>query len=207
MSVTDGKQLITSSDESRNDRAQGYGDVLGAMLGEDVVREIKEEVDDRHHWCEKVRRHTARARFRGDVCATCGRELLAEEPIWRSAVCWRTSPVTGKRETFSRAGTAPRCQDCKPDFDIPWNTGSCPHCGRTVHQDGRWQYERCYFACSRLCAERAWSQAYRDRHHAGRTPRACEVCEDTFTPPRSDGRYCSPSCRQKAYRARNGGRS
>ena len=32
--------------------------------------------------------------------------------------------------------------------------------------------------------------------------RTCEKCGQTFTPQRSDGRYCSSRCRQRAYRAR-----
>jgi hypothetical protein len=31
---------------------------------------------------------------------------------------------------------------------------------------------------------------------------ACEACGEAFTPTRSDGRYCSSPCRQKAYRRR-----
>jgi hypothetical protein len=30
----------------------------------------------------------------------------------------------------------------------------------------------------------------------------CETCGESFTPTRSDGRYCSGACRQKAYRRR-----
>jgi hypothetical protein len=32
--------------------------------------------------------------------------------------------------------------------------------------------------------------------------RACDACGTTFPPKRSDGRYCSSRCRQRAYRAR-----
>jgi hypothetical protein len=31
---------------------------------------------------------------------------------------------------------------------------------------------------------------------------ACQACGESFTPTRSDGRYCSSPCRQKAYRRR-----
>ena len=31
---------------------------------------------------------------------------------------------------------------------------------------------------------------------------ACEACGEAFTPTRSNGRYCSSPCRQKAYRRR-----
>jgi hypothetical protein len=30
----------------------------------------------------------------------------------------------------------------------------------------------------------------------------CVTCKEPFTPARSDARYCSPACRQRAYRDR-----
>lgn len=30
--------------------------------------------------------------------------------------------------------------------------------------------------------------------------RVCQVCGETFTPLRGTARYCSPACRQRAYR-------
>jgi hypothetical protein len=32
--------------------------------------------------------------------------------------------------------------------------------------------------------------------------RSCEQCDKTYTPQRSDGRFCSSACRQRAYRMR-----
>jgi hypothetical protein len=37
--------------------------------------------------------------------------------------------------------------------------------------------------------------------------RTCEQCDETFTPQRSDGRFCSSACRQRAYRMRKATRS
>ncbi len=54
--------------------------------------------------------------------------------------------------------------------------------------------------CSELCGE-ATRNARRDRTR-DRTARSCEDCGDRFTPPRSDGQYCSSACRQRAYRKR-----
>lgn len=56
--------------------------------------------------------------------------------------------------------------------------------------------------CSYECGE-ATRAGRRDRTR-DRTARPCDVCGDTFTPPRSDGRYCSGACRQRAYRRRGG---
>ena len=33
--------------------------------------------------------------------------------------------------------------------------------------------------------------------------RDCDTCGDTFTPKRTDSKYCSSKCRQKAYRQRS----
>lgn len=40
------------------------------------------------------------------------------------------------------------------------------------------------------------------RRREPRTAGSCATCAQSFTPPRSDGRYCSAACRQKAYRRR-----
>ena len=54
--------------------------------------------------------------------------------------------------------------------------------------------------CSSYCSEIA-------RNIRRRKARAtvCEECGAGFTPSRSDGRYCSPAHRQKAYRKRKAG--
>ena len=55
--------------------------------------------------------------------------------------------------------------------------------------------------CDR-CAAGRHNERQREWRRQGRAGRDCESCGDTFTPPRSDARYCSPACRQKAYRER-----
>jgi len=42
----------------------------------------------------------------------------------------------------------------------------------------------------------------RERRRERRTKRRCRGCRRTFTPQRSDGRYCSDACRQRGYRRR-----
>jgi len=56
---------------------------------------------------------------------------------------------------------------------------------------------RVYY-CSEGCAGKADVLARRIEP----VTRDCETCGERFTPPRSDGRYCSSACRQKAYRGR-----
>ena len=37
-------------------------------------------------------------------------------------------------------------------------------------------------------------------------PKECDACGKAFTAPRSDTKFCSAACKQKAYRARQAGR-
>ncbi len=55
--------------------------------------------------------------------------------------------------------------------------------------------------CCNACARKIHGRNRRERLARRRT-RECEVCGETFTPPRSDAKTCSPACRQKAYRRR-----
>lgn len=52
------------------------------------------------------------------------------------------------------------------------------------------------------CAADADNERQRDRRRQARAGRPCDGCGQPFTPPRADGRYCSPACRQRAYRRR-----
>jgi hypothetical protein len=52
------------------------------------------------------------------------------------------------------------------------------------------------------CADRAYNARRRKS-----APTSCAGCGETFTPKRSDARYCSAACKQRAYRRRNGGSS
>jgi predicted nucleic acid-binding Zn ribbon protein len=84
-------------------------------------------------------------------------------------------------------------------FTRPRFTIICRWCGRTAYYtDWVWRV-----VCSDYCRDRLRPSS--QTRAAARIGRPCEVCGDPFTPPRSDGRYCSPACRQKAYRRRNRG--
>lgn len=49
------------------------------------------------------------------------------------------------------------------------------------------------------------ARAYNDLARAGEAVTAtCATCGNAFVPRRSDARYCSPACRQRAYRERHG---
>ena len=60
--------------------------------------------------------------------------------------------------------------------------------------------------CSMRCATYHQSQRTKAWRHAQRAARnlaaQCDACGSSFTPARISARYCSPACRQSAYRAR-----
>jgi hypothetical protein len=131
-------------------------------------------------------------------CAGCGRDLRPEEPVWRYHVA-----VDRLFGAESRA-FAPHCEQCRnPDwwFSKP---RPCEGCGRPVHlpQWGRWRYRHLTYLCCENC-----TKVRRDRLKAAiraevRGTRVCETCSKTFVPARTDARFCSVACKQRAYRTR-----
>jgi hypothetical protein len=108
------------------------------------------------------------------------------------------------------------------NFREPWmfehKGRECQGCGRKVHQRARVIWDRgvkearrvlrnrkivaCCGECRDKVAKPAASKAARDRRTAERGTRECEECGETFEPSRTDGKFCRPACRQKAYRKR-----
>jgi hypothetical protein len=72
----------------------------------------------------------------------------------------------------------------------------CGWCGRRFHARAHW---RIY--CTSTCGDRAKAARYRDAHRPEPTSVTCP-CGRSFTPARTDARYCSNACRQRAYRQR-----
>ena len=52
------------------------------------------------------------------------------------------------------------------------------------------------------CAMESENARRREERRVARAGRVCPVCGVAFDPPRSDARYCSAACRQRAYRRR-----
>jgi len=154
---------------------------------------------------------------RCDVCGDCGRALAPDEPVWTGF-----TTATGTRWVH------PVCDRCQPRYatrPLPcyWYTPApCEWCGRAVaflvpfsrvrRLVPYWwrpdadravnvapRHRRVF--CSTYCRQRdASSQRVAARARARQ--RACQTCSVAFTAARSDGRYCSQACRQRAYRQR-----
>jgi len=147
---------------------------------------------------EQIRRRTA-ARY-GRTCGACGVELADGEPIVRSA-----------------RGSYSRCLTCGPDLDatewgIPRWLGPlpCEGCTRPVYfrpYEARSRrappgvYVR-WVVCSTRCYQDVKHREQKAKRDAGRDPIDCIACGERVDARRRDARYCSPSCRQKAYRGR-----
>ena len=132
-------------------------------------------------------------------CIACGHAFGPDEPIFVAAPSW---PET-------RLGHAV-CDACKPARTVfgdepDWRSFVCENCDRTV----RYLYGREYRCCTYRCAGAVWAKIaterrsrYRAEHHIKRL--SCEACGSTFIAARSDARYCSDRCRQRARRKAQG---
>ena len=130
-------------------------------------------------------------------CVRCGCEIAPGAPVWRQRTFLGFGFAGG-----SRRGIRPHCRKCRSsarDFAF----GSCKNCGRPVYrQRDRWR--RFTFCCER-CAQTTFvgianTAAKAWRAKARGSSRPCKQCSKPFKPARTDARYCSNACRQRAYR-------
>ena len=92
-----------------------------------------------------------------------------------------------------------------PCLSVTPKAKTCRHCERELG-------EREIYAVGASRSRRAWwcwrcvqaddAEQAKERRRRRRANRRCAQCAARFTPPRSDGRYCSPRCRQAAFRSR-----
>jgi hypothetical protein len=131
---------------------------------------------------------------RGKICALCGKELPAEEIIYR----FRVSVPQGGGFYGKYEQQAPVCAACRPDYG-EWSTPTpCAGCGRLMaYRLGT--VGKVPIACSRKCSLEATERKLGRQKDRQQT---CVVCQTKFTPERADALTCSHRCRQKAYRER-----
>ncbi len=146
-------------------------------------------------------------------CAICQRELSKREPVYRVRMGYH-----GQHDWHFAWGVtgsiAVVCSKCKAKppkgsewlFDGathgPWFPAEpCQHCGRPVFVDRQRRGLR-YFVCSEQCrigVNNRRASMFRPRP-LDPEPKPCATCGEAFTPKRSDALYCSPACKQRAYR-------
>ncbi|CAN5766886.1 hypothetical protein BH24CHL8_BH24CHL8_11760 [soil metagenome] len=122
----------------------------------------------------------------------------------RADFCGRCLRPLGEQDMIVRSWTRVSCSDCVRVADLnTWGwpphvpsdyymCGACGACGRAVCLQGGRRPVTLF--CSERCAGRIY------RMHR-RRPIACGQCGMAAT-RRSDARYCSDACRQRAYRRR-----
>jgi hypothetical protein len=197
ITVTDGDFPDVEQVSTRNtiEASEKYARVVAAALGI-----VNGSVTDANPADVEVRRAKRKLREHayqiGSCCSLCDKGLAPSDTVWWDKLSWEN--VFG-----------PVCEDCaSPADDYRLHIErECVGCGRkVVDVVGRWWLRRrTRPTCSRRCYW-TYQSSVRAERHAGQRERSCRGCGTLFTPPRSDGKYCSAACRQKAYRQRVGGR-
>ena len=128
---------------------------------------------------------------RGMLCFKCGREYSSGETIY-----------FGKVGGYALLGYSYRkvsyCESCKPKRWL--DHGKCDTCNREVYFPYR-HINRYHVFCSRMCERDHYSKVQRQKRLKNRQ-KNCNQCGKAFTAPRSDTKFCSAACKQKAYRQR-----
>lgn len=168
-------------------------------------------------------------------CDVCQEEIGSDDRVWRIGVMYRTKGTafgggwgqrlenrcTDCREDPGEGVRIPHRVPRPPEElgyergDLGWQEMGepCEACGRPVvalhpalHQTPPSYSNRSAPAivCDDRCRHEANLQRQRERRARERRT-DCETCGETFTPARSDAKYCSDACRQKAYRERKAG--
>lgn len=80
----------------------------------------------------------------------------------------------------------------------------CEACGRPVVNEPEMNIPgtRKYTACNWRCRRKVYTKKRKERREAKRSDMECGQCGRTFTPDRSDAKWCSDACKMKAYRRR-----
>lgn len=157
-------------------------------------------------------------------CDVCKRLLAADEPVWHVQTGHTHGEdiygnVINPLGTYSTGNVCRQCCEHKGtnrdfingefrtrpwlhDREMKWQPPQpCDQCGRPVHWSGRRRFPM-HFVCSWGCQRRAWWGKSRYVPRPAPKGRACADCGKRFYPKRTDARFCSAACRQRAYRER-----
>jgi hypothetical protein len=128
-------------------------------------------------------------------CAKCGCTLTPEAAVWITSL--PIKPLFGQRVWYL---AAPVCEQCAGPRARSRPARPCEHCQRLVHHQNRFRGWRTF--CCETCESAVHVREARARRAKARGTRQCETCGETFEPTRTDARFCSSPCRQRAYRRR-----
>ena len=118
------------------------------------------------------------------------RFMVTEDVVWR----W----IDADTQLFHQAECVSVCESCLTPKEgaTTWHMRACPGCQQPLALAPCHDWPRA--ACSSRCTQRA----RRARKHATRLA-FCQQCGLGFRPTRTDSRYHSRACRQRAYRQRH----
>ena len=133
-------------------------------------------------------------------CTACPRDLADDVPVYR----FRAAREGGKT-LIQCGGCAARLAAAMDRWGERWTWGApapCEGCGRAVIDRMSWsQGPPCHVTCGHpACQRTIRAAAARARRLV---PRECLGCAIALKPARGNARrYCSPACKQRAYRQR-----
>jgi hypothetical protein len=141
-------------------------------------------------------------------CEACRKDLEPDAPIYRVAL-----PYSHPLAYRSSACIFRVCAAClrPPNVYVEewWPPLPCIHCGRPILASRNRRPPK-LLCCSTECNAATLSAAARRKRsvlrHNTRPLCYCKGCDKPFEPKRIDAAFCSPACRQRAYRLRLSGR-
>lgn len=141
-------------------------------------------LQDAIEWQERLRKAAEERRHWRIHCYYCGKKKGCEQAHYlASPDCWEKDQERRKNSKGARS-ILRQCWDCERMFKGMVTKRYCIYCLRKRKADRQ-----------------------RERREAEKIKNAvCETCNKGFTPKRKGSVYCSPACRQKAYRQRYGSR-
>jgi hypothetical protein len=133
-------------------------------------------------------------------CVICSRQFTDDETVFLAYT--RTQGAWWTRFQF-----LPRCE-AHAHTDPPYRQARhyrdarpCEFCGRSLRRQIAVRPLARLYCCER-CRWRDGNRRAAWRKGGAKLATRCRQCSETFTPRRTDARFCSPACRQRAYRSR-----
>lgn len=157
------------------------------------------------HTCSTKRNVTGMGTHMGE-CPLCGNRAedapMVDAEVGRRAArnrraWWTRQPICMR---CAESGHLPESADGKTIAWCDTNPArypvlACEVCGQQLHMEPDKRRKR--VTCSNSCRQKMYKTK--------RVPPSvtCDGCGSTYEPARSDSRFCSAACRQKAYRDRH----
>jgi hypothetical protein len=138
-------------------------------------------------------------------CEACRNDLEPDAPIYRVSLSYNDRVIIRVCAACNARPPLFYPNPDYPDYRKWWPSSPCIHCGRPIIASRKGLPPK-LLCCSTECGAAALNAAAR-RKRSLCTERSCDGCGKPFGPKRIDATFCSPACRQRAYRLRLSGSS